>query len=123
MVPPVLLKVTLPGIKVVPVLADLRNVPALLNTAVPLIGWMEASFWMWKRPPIWLFRTAVLPVLLTTMSPVPVQTTVPALLRVRWERVLLADPLMFSVLPAEMVVAPVPLIVPPVQFMVPVTVR
>jgi hypothetical protein len=119
---PVLLKATLLLIVVVPVPADLVNVPALVKVggAVPIPHEKVASFWASKVAPAWLLNTLPLPPLIV---PVPVQVAVPKLLRVRVSRVLVEVLLTLIAPPAAMVVAPAPLIVPPVQEKVPVAVR
>src|SRR5262249_35645327 len=109
--------------RAVPVPADLRSVPALVNCgAVPPYQLMKAtSDCRSNRAPAWLFQTAPSPV---PRLPVPVQVTVPALSSVRppWKDNVL-EPLVVNVTPAPMPVWSVPVISPPVQDAAPVTVR
>src|ERR1700677_44747 len=100
---------------VVPMLTDLRNVPALSKRGAPPPKEIGAAFCALNNAPARLVITAAFKL----MFAAPVQTVVPALSKVRVVIVRKDGLAMVSVAPGEITVRPVPLIAPPVQVIKP----
>src|ERR1700677_3401849 len=98
---------------VVPILTDLRNVPALSKRGAPPPKKIGLAFCALNNAPARLVITAAFKL----MFPAPVQTVVPALSKVRVVIVRKDGLAIVSVAPGAMTVRPVPLIEPPVQVM------
>src|SRR5689334_118273 len=98
---------------VVPVLADLRNVPALRNRPFAMPLPRLAAFWAWNNAPARLVMTAPL---MTPKIPAPLQSTVPPFSSVRALSETELGMAALSVTPTGMMVLPLPLIVPAFQF-------